>query len=77
MYDINFANTPPPALDGNFVMEAVGRFRGVHDWAVRNGFLGGFPNMYHADHPNGRVGGSILIKPNQADIRWIYLYTDP
>jgi hypothetical protein len=55
----------------------VGRFRGVNDWAVRNGFLGGFPNMYYADHPNGRVGGSILIKPNQADVRWIYLDTDP
>ena len=26
--------------------------------------------------PDGRVGGLVLIKPNQADIRWIYLYTD-
>ncbi len=52
------------------------RARRVNDWALRNGFLGG-PNMYHADHPNGRVGGSIVIKPNQADVRWIDLYTDP
>lgn len=49
----------------------------MNDWALRNGFLGGFPDMYHADHPNGRVGGSIVIKPNQADVRWIDLYTDP
>jgi hypothetical protein len=70
--DLAWTDIGSPGL-GDF----VGRFRGVNDWAVRNGFLGGFPNMYHADHPNGRVGGSILIKPNQADIRWIYLYTDP
>ena len=70
--DLAWTDIGSPDLD-----DLVGRFRGVNDWAVRNGFLGGFPNMYHADHPNGRVGGSILIKPNQADIRWIHLYTLP
>lgn len=70
--DLAWTDIGSPALD-----DFVGRFRGVNDWAVRNGFLGGFPNMYHADHPNGRVGGSILIKPNQADVRWIQLDTLP
>lgn len=38
------------------------RFRGVHDWAVRNLYAGGFPNMYHGDTPGGRVAGVILLK---------------
>jgi hypothetical protein len=70
--DIPWADIGSPALD-----DPVGRFRGVNDWAVRNGFLGGFPNMYHADKPNGRVCGAILIKPNLADVRWIHLFTLP
>ena len=39
------------------------RFRGVHDWAVAHMFVGGFPNMYHADQANGRVAGAVLVKP--------------
>jgi hypothetical protein len=39
------------------------RFRGVHDWAVAHMFVGGFPNMYHADKSNGRVAGAVLVKP--------------
>jgi hypothetical protein len=70
--DLAWTDIGNPDLD-----DFVGRFRGVNDWAVRNGFLGGFPNMYHADHPNGRVGGSILIKPSQADVRWVHLYDWP
>ncbi len=70
--DLSWTDIGSPALD-----DFVARFRGVNDWAVRNGFLGGFPNMYHADYPNGRVGGSILIKPNQADVHWIDMYTLP
>jgi len=70
--DLTWTDIGSPDLN-----DVVGRFRGVNDWAVRNGFLGGFPNMYHADHPNGRVAGSILIKPTKADVHWIHLYTLP
>jgi hypothetical protein len=55
---------------GNPILEDIGaRFRGVYDWALSNGFGGGFPNMYHADKPTGRVSGAILLKPGVGE--WI------
>ncbi len=38
------------------------RFRAVHDWATRNGYVAGFPNFHQADYGQGVVYGTILIK---------------
>lgn len=42
------------------------RFRVTHDFARRNGFLAAYPNFFHADLPQGRVFGTILIKEENA-----------
>lgn len=52
------------------------RFRGVHDWAVSHMFVGGFPNMYHADTPSGRVAGAVLIKPGAGTWQDVLLRVD-
>ncbi|MCK9861354.1 hypothetical protein [Paenibacillus sp. ATY16] len=55
---------------GQIDLKDIGaRFRATHDYAIKNGFRGGFPNFYHADYPTGRVGGSILIKLGAAEWR--------
>lgn len=38
------------------------RFSATHDYAKRNRYLSGFPNMFHADHGQRFVCGTILIK---------------
>jgi hypothetical protein len=38
------------------------RFRAVHDWATRNGYVAGFPNFHQADYGQGVVYGTILLK---------------
>ncbi|HAX79405.1 MAG TPA: hypothetical protein DCY88_27160 [Cyanobacteria bacterium UBA11372] len=45
------------------------RFRAVYDWAVKNGYAGGYPNFHNADYGQGTVYGSILIKREAADWR--------
>ena len=38
------------------------RFRAINDWAGRNGYAAAFPNFHEANHGQGVVYGSILIK---------------
>jgi hypothetical protein len=45
------------------------RFRAVNDYAVRNGFVAGFPNFHQADHGSGVVYGVILLKQGTAEWR--------
>jgi hypothetical protein len=45
------------------------RIRAVNDWAVRNGYVSGFPNFHEADYGNGTVYGCILLKHEAADWR--------
>jgi murein DD-endopeptidase MepM/ murein hydrolase activator NlpD len=45
------------------------RFRAVYDWATRNGYVGGFPNLHAANNGNGDVYGAVLIKPQFANWR--------
>jgi hypothetical protein len=40
-------------------------------------FVGGFPNMFHADHGRGVVCGTILLRDNTAEWRDVLLFTDP
>jgi F-box protein 11 len=57
---------PATELGNSDPRDAAGRFRATHDWAVRNGYLGGYPNFHRADHGGGTVYGTILIKRESA-----------
>ena len=48
------------------------RFTHVHDYAVLNGFVGGFPNFHEADWGGGLVFGSILLHSGSAEWRDIF-----
>lgn len=43
------------------------RFIAVHNYAVANGFIGGFPNFHQADYGQGVVYGCLLIKPEAGE----------
>ncbi|NEZ54981.1 hypothetical protein [Adonisia turfae] len=58
-----------PAADLGNPGDIGARFRAVNDWAVKNGYRGGFPNFHQADYGNGVVYGTILIKHEAADWR--------
>jgi len=38
------------------------RIRAVNDWALRNGYQAGLPNLHQADHGQGIVFGTILLR---------------
>ncbi len=40
------------------------RLTGAHDYAVRNGYLHGYPNFHQANYGQGVVYGTFLIKKN-------------
>ena len=63
---------------GNPAVDDIGaRFRGVNEWAVKKGYLGAFPNSYHADYAAGRVGGAILVKPSAGEWRDVLINRAP
>lgn len=63
---------------GNPPLDDIGaRFKATHDYAVKNGFLGGFPNFYHADYGNGIVCGTLLIEKSAGEWRDVFLYRVP
>lgn len=43
------------------------RFRAISHYAIRHGYVGGFPNFHEANYGEGKVYGAILIKPDAAD----------
>jgi hypothetical protein len=45
------------------------RMRATNTYASQNGFVGGFPNFYHADYGNGIVCGTVLLNSDQAEWR--------
>lgn len=46
------------------------RFRSANDYAVRNGYIGGFPNFHQQIHPDtGLVYGIMLLKSEAAEWR--------
>lgn len=55
------------------------RFRVTQDYALDHGFVGGFPNFFHADHNDGRgiVCGTILLNPAVAQWQDVVLYKLP
>ena len=55
---------PAPALN-----DFADRMRKTQEYAVRNGYIGGFPNFFHADYGSGIVCGTVLIHPASAEFR--------
>jgi hypothetical protein len=53
----------PLAQVGGDLNDIPRRFGETHDYAKRNGFVSGFPNLFHADYGKGIVCGTVLIKP--------------
>lgn len=73
--DVPLVELGSPALD-----DFESRFRATQDYATRNGFVGGFPNLYHAERvlevdprtgrrTRGTVCGTVLLKRGEVDIR--------
>jgi hypothetical protein len=58
-----------PVLQLGSIDTPDARFRAVHDWAVRHGFRGGFPNFQEAVYEEGRVIGVYLINREFADFQ--------
>lgn len=55
---------------GNVSLEDfAARMRATTNYAVQNGYVGGYPNGFHANYGKGMVCGTILIKPGSADWR--------
>ena len=80
--DVPISELGNPALD-----DFEHQFRGTQDYASRNGFVGGFPNLFHGekdqiDVTTGRrvritVCGTVLIKPGFGEWRDVFLFRDP
>jgi len=70
---------PATAAEGRDVSAAVlgnppandigARFRAANDYAVLSGFATGFPNFHQADHGQGLVYGTILLKHAAVEVR--------
>lgn len=58
------------------------RFSATHDYAVANDFIGGFPNLFHAEvggepistRRAGTVYGTLLIKPGHGESRDVVVF---
>jgi hypothetical protein len=57
--------------------DIAARMRAVHTWARNHGFIGGYPNFFHADHGNGVVCGTILLPDSSAEWRDVRIYQTP
>jgi hypothetical protein len=53
------------------------RFRATHDYAVRNGFVGGFPNFHQADYGGGTAYGTMLLPAETAKFTQMVLGYNP
>ena len=70
--DVPLAELGNPSLD-----DIILRFQRTQDYATQNGFVGGFPNMFDADYGQGRVCGTVLVKPQFAELGERVVFTGP
>lgn len=63
---VEWRDVPAADLKNPPIHDIGARFRATQDYAVREGFVGGFPNFYHADYGRGLVYGTILLRPGFA-----------
>lgn len=63
---------------GNPPLDDIGaRMRSANDYAVKHGYLSGFPNFFHADYGKGIVCGIILIKKEAGEWRDVTIVEGP
>ncbi len=70
--DVPVAELGNPPLD-----DIAARMRSAHDYATRNGFVGGYPTFYHADYGKGIVCGIVLIKKSAGEWRDVVTAAGP
>ncbi|BBO16245.1 conserved hypothetical protein [Candidatus Brocadia pituitae] len=80
--DVPLSELGNPSLD-----DFETRFRATQDYATRNGFVGGFPNLFHAEtvevsivtgqRKRKTVCGTILLKQSFAEWRDVLLFRGP
>lgn len=79
--DVPLSELGNPALD-----DFEARFRATQDYATRNGFVGGFPNLFHAEitevsitgqRKRITVCGTVLLKPDFAEWRDVLIFRGP
>jgi hypothetical protein len=66
-------DVPLDQLDNVDLGDFAGRMRATNAYAARHGFIGGFPNYFHADYGAGIVCGTILLRAGHAEWRDIPL----
>jgi hypothetical protein len=66
-------DVPLSALGNPSLDDFEERMRRTNKYATDNGYVGGFPNFFHADHGSGIVCGTILLKPEVAEWRDVAL----
>ncbi len=71
---VEWRDVPATELGDPPDRDIAARFTATNDWAASHGFVGGFPNFHEADYGNGRVYGTILLKPGKA--QWADVLSD-
>ena len=66
--DVPLKDLGNPSLD-----DFAARMRATQTYAVQNGYVGGFPNFFHADYGKGVVCGTVLIGHGGAEWRDVRL----
>ena len=62
--DVSASELGDPAPD-----DIPTRFTRTNDYAISNGFAGGFPNFHHAEYGGETFYGTLLIKSDKAQVR--------
>ncbi len=62
--DVLLSDLGNPPID-----DFAARMRATQNYAVRNGYVGGFPNFFHKDYGKGIVCGTVLIGHGGAEWR--------
>lgn len=65
----DWMDVPLLSLGNVSLDDFAARMRATTNYAVQNGYIGGFLNGYNADFGKGMVCGTILLKPGSADWR--------
>ncbi len=65
----DWMDIPLAELGYPLINDFAARMRATTNYAVQNGYIGGYPNGFHANYGKGIVCGTILIKPGSADWR--------
>lgn len=78
---VEWRDVPQSFFPGEYKLaDFAGRMSMTQDYAVARGFVGGFPNYFHANYGAGNVCGTFLLTTEVAEFRdvpWTELGTPP